>query len=51
MAEIDFVTRYEQRIRFVQQTVRQHTKLSDKAARELAVRVVDALDHIPEVPR
>jgi uncharacterized protein DUF6307 len=49
MTEIDFVSRYEQRIRFVQQTVRQHTKLSDKASRELAVRVVDALDHIPEV--
>lgn len=51
MSETGFVSHYEHRIRFVQQAVRQHSKLSDKASRELAVHVLDALDHIPETTR
>jgi len=47
----DFVSRYEQRIRFVQNTVQENSKLSEKASRELAVQVVYALDHIPEPAR
>ncbi len=47
----EFVSRYEQRIRFVQDTVQKNSKLGDKASRELAVQVVYALDHIPEPTR
>lgn len=43
-----FVSRYEQRVRFVADVLRKNSKLSDKAARELAVQVVYAIDHIPE---
>lgn len=39
---------YERRLELVQSTLTGHTKLSDKAARDLAVHVLRALDHIPE---
>jgi hypothetical protein len=51
MAKTEFLTRYEQRIRFVQGTIQEHSKLTDKASRELAVHVIHALDHIPETTR
>jgi Family of unknown function (DUF6307) len=51
MAKTEFLTRYEQRIRFVQNTIQEHSKLGDKASRDLAVHVVHALDHIPETTR
>jgi hypothetical protein len=51
MTKTEFVSRYEQRIRFVQNTLQEHSKLSDKASRDLAVHVVHALDHIPETTR
>jgi hypothetical protein len=47
----EFVSRYEQRIRFVQATVQENSKMGEKASRELAVQVVYALDHIPETAR
>lgn len=51
MTEAGFVSRYEKRITFVQDVLKKHTKLSDKATRHLAVEVVDAIDHIPEERR
>jgi len=51
MAEVAFVSRYEKRVKFVQDTLTQNSKLSDKAAHELAVKVVFAIDHIPEPTR
>lgn len=51
MTEVKFVSRYEQRIKFVQETVKKHTKLGETAAHDLAVHVVYAIDHIPESTR
>lgn len=51
MTDIRFVSRYEQRVTFVQDVIQKNTKLDDKAARELAVKVVYAIDHIPEPTR
>lgn len=51
MTDVQFVSRYEQRVTFVQDTLRKHSKLDDKAARKLAVHVVYAIDHIPEPTR
>jgi hypothetical protein len=51
MKEVTFMSRYEQRITFVQDTLLQHSELDEKAARDLAVHVVYALDHIPENAR
>jgi Family of unknown function (DUF6307) len=51
MTATRIVSRYEQRVRFVQDVIRKNTKLGDKAARDLAVQVVYAIDHIPEPTR
>jgi uncharacterized protein DUF6307 len=46
-----FVSRYERRVTFVQEVLRKNAKLGEKAAHELAVQVVYAIDHIPEPTR
>jgi hypothetical protein len=51
MTDTTFVSRYEQRVTFVQDVLQKNATLDDKAARELAVRVVYAIDHIPEPTR
>lgn len=51
MTDVAFVSRYQKRVKFVQDTLMQNTKLGDKAAHELAVKVVFAIDHIPEPTR
>jgi hypothetical protein len=51
MTDEMFVSRYEKRVQMVQAVLAKNTKLSDKAARHLAVEVVDAIDHIPEPQR
>ncbi|MGB3440895.1 MAG: DUF6307 family protein [Actinophytocola sp.] len=51
MANTTFVSRYEQRVTFVQDVLQKNSKLGDKAARDLAVQVVYAIDHIPEPTR
>jgi hypothetical protein len=51
MTDTSFVSRYEQRVRFVQNVLQQNSELDDNAARELAVKVVHAIDHIPEPTR
>jgi Family of unknown function (DUF6307) len=51
MTDVVFVSRYEKRVRAVQDVLKQNSKLSDKATRHLAVEVVDAIDHIPEAQR
>jgi len=45
------MTRYEQRVKLVQDTVKAHSQLDDKAASELAVQVLHVLDKIPEKVR
>jgi len=44
-------TPYIQRLELVSDTIRAHSKLGDKAARELAVHVLHALNSIPEKMR
>ena len=47
MKEITFMSRHEQRISFVQEVLAKNSTLGADAARELAVQVVYAIDHIP----
>jgi len=51
MTSTTFISRYEQRVTFVQDVLRKNSGLEDKAAHDLAVRVVHAIDHIPEPQR
>jgi hypothetical protein len=51
MTATRIVSGYEQQVRFVQDVLRKNAKLDDKAARELAVKVVHAIDHGPEPTR
>ncbi len=46
-----FRTPYVQRLELVKDTIRTHSKLGDKAAGELAVHVLHALNSIPEKVR
>jgi hypothetical protein len=51
VANTVFVSRYDKRVMFVQEVLKNNSKLDDKASRQLATLVVDALDHIPEERR
>jgi len=51
MADTTFVSRYERRITFVQDVLEKNSELGETAARDLAVQVVYAIDHIPEPVR
>ena len=46
-----YVSVHDQRVRLVAQALTKNSKLSDKAAIELAKHVLYALDHIPEKVR
>lgn len=46
-----YVSRYEVRVDLVRKTVQEHSNLDDKTAAEVAVHVVHALDHLPELTR
>lgn len=48
MPDTTFVSRYEKRVLFVQDVLQKNSVLSDESARDLAVKVVYAIDHIPE---
>lgn len=39
---------YDRRVELVKETIRDHSKLGDKAAGELAVHVLHVLNSIPE---
>jgi hypothetical protein len=51
MPDAVFVSRYDKRVQFVQDVLQKNSKLSDKAAHQLAAQVVHAIDHIPEERR
>ena len=52
MSEIlPYVSVYDQRVQLVAQAMRSNSKLSEKAATELAKHVLYALDHVPEKVR
>ena len=42
-----YVSRYELRVKLVQQVLKDHSKLDDKTSLDLAEHVVDTLNHIP----
>ena len=46
-----FESKYFHRVHIVQDALTKHSKLSEKAATELAVHVLHALDTIPEQVR
>jgi len=46
-----FRSPYEKRVELVQDTIKDHSELGDKAAGELAVKVLHVLDSIPEKVR
>jgi hypothetical protein len=46
-----YVSRYDQRLKLVQDILQAHSKLNDKAAGELAVHVLHGLNSIPEQVR
>ncbi|MFC4857825.1 DUF6307 family protein [Actinophytocola glycyrrhizae] len=48
MTDTKFVSRYDQRVAFVQDVLQQNSALGAESARDLAVQVVYAIDHIPE---
>jgi uncharacterized protein DUF6307 len=48
MTDTTFVSRYEQRIAFVQDVLNKNSDLGDKSAHDLAVQVLAAIDNIPE---
>ncbi|MFD8500351.1 DUF6307 family protein [Amycolatopsis sp. NPDC059657] len=50
-ATAPYVSRYDKRVALVQELVSTNTKLNDKASRELAVKMVHALDTVPESVR
>ena len=46
-----FRTPYDLRLDLVRDTIKAHSKIGDKAARDLAVHVLHALNSIPEKMR
>ncbi|WP_179956989.1 DUF6307 family protein [Amycolatopsis anabasis] len=47
-ANIAYISRYEQRVKLVQDVLKARTKLSDSECHTLAVQVLHTLDRIPE---
>ncbi|MDX3659712.1 DUF6307 family protein [Streptomyces sp. ID05-26A] len=48
MTESTFTSAYDRRLKLVEDVLSGHSKLGGKSARDLAVHVLRALDHIPE---
>jgi hypothetical protein len=46
-----YVSLYDKRVKIVSETLRKHSDLTEEAAAQLAVHVLDVLDHIPEKMR
>ncbi|WP_370945457.1 DUF6307 family protein [Amycolatopsis sp. cg5] len=46
-----YQSRYDRRVSLVQELVSSNTKLKDKEARALAVKMIHALDTVPESVR
>jgi Family of unknown function (DUF6307) len=51
MKDITFSSRYDQRVSLVKEVIAKNSTLGDDMARELAVQVVYAIDHVPEPTR
>jgi len=48
---VKYLSLYEQRVQLVATTLKQHSKVGEKAALELAAHVLHAIDTIPEKVR
>jgi len=48
---VKYVSGYDYRINLIKETLSNHSKLSEKASFELAERILDVLNHIPEKVR
>jgi hypothetical protein len=46
-----YVSLYDLRVQLVQKAIKEHSTLDDTTSHDLAVHVLDALDHIPEQAR
>jgi hypothetical protein len=46
-----YISLYDQRVRLVAYALMKNSKLGEKAALELAVHVLHAIDHVPEKVR
>ena len=46
-----YVSLYDLRVKMVQKALQDHSRLDDKTSFDLAVHVLDSLDHIPEQAR
>ena len=46
-----YVSAYDQRVNLIKDILSNHSKLSDKSSFELAERILNALNHIPEKVR
>lgn len=51
MTTVEYISLYDLRVKLVQDAIMKHSEFGDSAAHELAVQVLDALDHIPEQRR
>ena len=51
MKDITFISRYDRRVSLVKEVIAKNSTLGDGTARELAVQIVYAIDHIPEPTR
>ncbi|WP_309116235.1 DUF6307 family protein [Saccharothrix sp.] len=48
---MQYLSRYQARVDLVRRTLQELSDLDGKAARQVAVRVVHVLDHLPETIR
>jgi hypothetical protein len=48
---VEYMSRYDQRVKVVNDALRKHSKLSEKDSFTLAEHVLEALDHMPEKVR
>ncbi|MEU3647371.1 DUF6307 family protein [Lentzea sp. NPDC034063] len=51
MTDSTYISAYDRRLKMVEEVLSGRTKLGGKDAREVAVHVLRALDHIPEQVR
>jgi len=51
MTTVEYISLYDLRVKLVQDTLTKHSTLDDTTSHDLAVQVLDALDHIPEKQR
>jgi hypothetical protein len=47
----NYISLYDLRVQLVQKTLRAHSKMDETTSHDLAVHVLEVLDHIPEKAR